>query len=134
MGLMDIEVGVKKELSAALCEDGGYEVRYTDSRFPCIVFVGRGNTVKQAEARVMDKLAVHMAEQGSTSCAEWQPIETAPKDGTRIIVSKVNGPVWCNVNWRHMIRKPDRWDSFVGAVPFEPTHWMPLPEPPDTKQ
>jgi len=62
---------------------------------------------------------------------EWQPIETAPKDGTRIIVANdVYGSVWCDVAWRKMIRVPDRWESLIGAVPFRPTHWMPKPDAP----
>ena len=63
---------------------------------------------------------------------DWQPIETAPKDGTRIIVSKINGPVWCDVKWEKMKRVPDRWASFICRLPFEPTHWMPTPEPPSS--
>jgi len=77
--------------------------------------------------RKRDFLAA-LAEYGQ---AEWQPIETAPKDGTRIIVANdVYGSVWCDVAWRKMIRVPDRWESFIGAVPFRPTHWMPKPDAP----
>jgi hypothetical protein len=61
----------------------------------------------------------------------WQPIETAPKDGTRITLAKVGGPVWCDCRWRQMQRKPDRWESFIAPLPFEPTHWMPQPPPPE---
>ena len=60
---------------------------------------------------------------------EWQPIETAPKDGTRIIVADARN-VWCNVSWEKMKRAPDRWAAVFGPIPIEPTHWMPLPPPP----
>lgn len=33
----------------------------------------------------------------SALASQWQPIETAPRDGTRIIVSSPNGSVWCDV-------------------------------------
>lgn len=60
---------------------------------------------------------------------DWQPIETAPKDreflaavpgprgnGYLLIVGKVNdGGLLASI--------PGRWS-------YEPTHWMPLPEPP----
>jgi Protein of unknown function (DUF551) len=57
----------------------------------------------------------------------WQPIETAPKDGTRILITS---------NWTDYANKPlgcevGRWDGFQWvACEKEPTHWMPLPEPP----
>ena len=76
---------------------------------------------------------------------EWQPIETAPKEGTDVILSwwtlgssdrkrivqagrfdKDNGDgeyhseTWASCFW-------DGWDT-----PPTPTHWMPLPAPPSS--
>lgn len=62
--------------------------------------------------------------------SEWKPIETASKDGTRIIVCSENGNVWCDVKWEKMQRVPDRWSCVLGALPFKPIVWQPLPEPP----
>ena len=70
---------------------------------------------------------------------EWQPIETAPKDGTEIIVfDPTNEPPvftasfvspwtgWsCSVEGRYA---PD--DDFFGDTPKRPTHWMHLPKLP----
>lgn len=65
--------------------------------------------------------------------AEWQPIETAPKDGTRILVFVPDGrsdePGQHLVSWycnTWVITTDERDWTFV----LEPTHWMPLPEPP----
>jgi hypothetical protein len=76
--------------------------------------------------------------------AEWQPIETAPKDGTRIL-GGCPGAVK-EIYWYegHKIRGKDVF--YVGCEPgwviyvvgidyddpvrFEPTDWMPLPEAP----
>lgn len=64
--------------------------------------------------------------------SEWRPIETAPKDGTTILVAGQGSTAWM-AKWRPMKRVPDRWESIgLGALPFYPTHWMPLPDPPDT--
>jgi hypothetical protein len=70
----------------------------------------------------------------------WQPIETAPKDGTEILI-------W-DGTWVHTtVRVFNDWLGSSGGVPFfdddgsdreyapghlylAPTHWMPLPEPP----
>lgn len=75
--------------------------------------------------------------------SEWQPIETAPKDGTRIIMT--NG-AWVDFGWfSHSVWLGPRAakGAWVGDDPrdgrgaldgiHEPTHWMPLPAPPSTK-
>ena len=52
----------------------------------------------------------------------WQPIKTAPKDGTVILVyvPSATHPVICRAD--DLLAKP-YW--LAGA-----SHWMPLPEPP----
>ena len=58
---------------------------------------------------------------------EWQPIETAPKDGTNILV--VCGDyremtVAYYINSKNKLKRG--W--FSGYVPLHPTQWIPLPE------
>lgn len=74
---------------------------------------------------------------------EWQPIETAPKDGTEII--GLGYPP--NATNNHFCYGPDvrkikawRIGTSIGwsarndfgsfTVGFDPNHWMPLPAPP----
>lgn len=78
--------------------------------------------------------------------SEWQPIETAPKDGRDILVSFGSMGIWL-VFWADPFGDdaPTLWcvdDNKHGPYPlrgysFEgecaPTHWMPLPEPPVRK-
>lgn len=70
----------------------------------------------------------------------WQPIETAPKDGTCILVFPAifSGQTVAIASWdrdEHS-RKPRpfwRHDSFAGVSMSranQPTHWMSMPEPP----
>ena len=59
----------------------------------------------------------------------WQPIETAPKDGTEIIVGA--SLPWHG--WRCDMVAWDKnrtmwWDN--NGLPYQPTHWMSLPAPP----
>lgn len=64
----------------------------------------------------------------------WQPIETAPKDGTQIVLigrypdgktwSDQYQSWWLNGIWERRFHRID-------VVP--PTHWRPLPAPPEDK-
>ena len=59
---------------------------------------------------------------------KWQPIETAPKDGTHILVcveKKYVYLVWWFDNPRGWC-----WDLTNTPMVGSPSHWMPLPEPP----
>ena len=68
--------------------------------------------------------------------SEWQPIESAPKDGTVVflgweskegeIIHPEERGLWNFVidEWCHDGELEDYY------VMFHPTHWMPLPEPP----
>lgn len=90
--------------------------------------------------------------------SDWQPIATAPKDGTRVKLlipysrekfteeecidyghwdAEVEHMWWgdrhTDPNWKELrpIRKGCwRFDGDDGAFDIQPTHWMPLPEPP----
>ena len=81
---------------------------------------------------------------------EWQPIEAAPKDGTRIVLYNSRWEKLPIARWEMI----DGDDGLFGAWQFDdsflclgvgdgvlgwnediedgnmPTHWMPLPEPP----
>lgn len=63
--------------------------------------------------------------------AEWQPIETAPKDGIDIIVSD-SGELVSVAFWD---KDEGKWLDSMNHNGYDhatrnPTHWMPLPEPP----
>ena len=64
--------------------------------------------------------------------ARWQPIETAPKDGTRVLL------YWHGIvklGWFGPASRIDRgacWrtNTTEGGPSATPSHWMPLPHPP----
>jgi uncharacterized protein DUF551 len=67
--------------------------------------------------------------------SEWQPIETAPIDGTDILVCmthNLSADEWETIQWVDYQIPGAYWPVFSNRVdiPFPPTHWMPLPEPP----
>ena len=64
--------------------------------------------------------------------SEWQPIETAPKDGTMFLGARA-GHVWVRVSFWRKTDKRFGWhgaQSMKTEVANQPTHWMHLPEPP----
>lgn len=71
--------------------------------------------------------------------SEWQPIETAPKDGSAILIWQPDRSKYWGLGnfddlryaigyWR-VADKIGSWGNRNSAV-VNPTHWMPLPAPP----
>ena len=69
---------------------------------------------------------------------DWQPIETAPKDGTNILAWPCSDG-WGDEYFPYVVQWVDAneyhegmWREAAGEKYdwFNPTHWMPLPEPP----
>lgn len=68
---------------------------------------------------------------------DWRPIETAPKDGTEVLLygrPPHKDDLTCYVGrwgtWDSAGGPSDCWIS--GGPHYRPTHWMPLPAPPDS--
>jgi hypothetical protein len=86
-------------------------------------------TARAIAGAVLDE-AAKPAPGGPKMREGWQPIETAPKDGTSFLFFAkdwgVRGPGECK-------RDGDRWWAFGGMGGMEcfPTHWMPLPAHPE---
>ena len=59
---------------------------------------------------------------------DWQPIDTAPKDGTEVLLLVPRRPGRTQVCQGSNITGNQWWSSWVGVV--RPTHWMPLPDAP----
>ena len=61
---------------------------------------------------------------------QWQPITTAPKDGTWILVfdqssdHTVNLATWLALDDGSWVEPYEQWTT------FKPTHWQPLPDAP----
>lgn len=84
---------------------------------------------------------------------EWQPIETAPKDGTVILFWSTRDGVcigrWCEQKYKRWEAVDETTQRLAGVDDYSDwsanngesvgmwskgaTHWMPLPEPPVTE-
>lgn len=58
----------------------------------------------------------------------WQPIETAPKDGTMVLACWAGSGIHPIVS--RWLKNSERWTHPFNKPVNPPTHWMPLPEPP----
>ena len=81
----------------------------------------------------------------STTQSAWKPIESAPRDGTAILVywhsPHVEEHTVCDVNcavsaWWSEEGENGEWICYMDmpedpTLHFDPTHWMPLPPPPE---
>ncbi len=68
---------------------------------------------------------------------DWMPISTSPKDSTDILVCRVDADGDCYMavaQWwgeRFAFMDADlRQSRYPILLGFDPTHWMPLPDPP----
>lgn len=71
--------------------------------------------------------------QDQPAFGKWQPIKTAPRDETEILLADPSGSFevgyWYADGWVSWEGLPDAEPDWIY---WEPTHWMPLPEPPET--
>ncbi len=74
---------------------------------------------------------------GTATLMEWQPIETAPRDGSSVLLfdgERVSYGGWIDVEAQGCEESEadlisEGWWS-VDLRENAPTHWMPLPDPP----
>ncbi len=74
---------------------------------------------------------------------DWQPIATAPKDGTPIQIAVAGSGLTTGVHWvkrrvlsAYFNAQGNSWvveGQWAKNVPAKITHWMPLPDPPEAK-
>jgi len=74
----------------------------------------------------------HLQASGMAVVPGWQSIESAPKDGRRILLC---GPDNDGSTYMDACRWPKNWSgkwpvAYMAYAAGEPTHWRPLPEPP----
>lgn len=102
---------------------------------------GKVITYKTAGNLLDSILSVSAAPPSPDSQRGWKPIESAPKDGTRVLLADpIEGGHEMSVGWwRPYINDSDDagWmDGTVESWAYEentilhPTHWQPLPAPP----
>ena len=141
-------------VSCDLCEARGPFVDYTQVNYPASMFrsvsvapngdtidppltvVGRSND----EYRELRQKARQEAEAAATTAWNqrntWQPIETAPRDGTLVLTISESRYLkemisdnyrLCNFSFLQYNRTRGAWVDRLGSPGYAPTHWQALP-------
>jgi Lar family restriction alleviation protein len=105
---------------------GSADVSFDGESYHSFVVCGnceaKGPAFSCEETGIMDKAIVAWNQRGA-----WQPIETAPRDGTGII-----GLFPYNPRRKIVWFTGGRWTDDGSHALIDPTHWQPLPSPPTT--
>lgn len=131
-----LERGLRPFASVAENDVGADEV--DEDRYVPMYQRNRAPNILVGDLRHASRL---LSEASPSPASEWQPIESAPKDGTRIVVW--NGAAhfarWSDDCHMGQFEKAPGWQVFEceddtfyawGLSASEVTHWMPLPQPP----
>lgn len=91
--------------------------------------------IDRAANRIADPLRLHSIfdEAIKKAAGQWQPIETAPKDGLVMLLYPCGmfGTVSPDVGYWDRDKGYEAWRTLDGErIEPMPTHWMPLPDPP----
>ena len=86
--------------------------------------------------------AAEIARATLSAPAEWQPIETAPKDGRHMLLcdgARVSFGGWLTdidqgAEYEGQIGMAGWWAVDLGPNIYRPTHWMPLPAAPQPQE
>jgi len=60
----------------------------------------------------------------------WRDIASAPRDGTEVLVYRKYPTGYELMTVARYFAGKDNWEEGVGLYDIEPSHWMPLPDPP----
>lgn len=103
---------------------------------------GLGASEDRPGSQASDQAAARLDAPRVDPSREWQPIATAPKDGEVVLICFANAggqiamAAWVAEPYSSEDPEDGHWRGFLamlGVTDFiEPTHWMPLPAPPES--
>ena len=126
LGIVEMING-KVRLVARLKDDA--KATMAEARVMCAAL----NALDAAAGGMTDDLRTSNCPTCGQTDMRWQPIETAPKDGTEVLMfcapDEMVTALWSYSHWSLVQCGSYADDSYLFS---DPTHWMPLPAPPHT--
>lgn len=96
------------------------------------------------EKRAIEAAITALLATGEVVVNKWQPIETAPRDGTVFVAVNARGDKWPPNPYMLCFSTAEAegitytaeagWKQVGHDWPSYPTHWQPLPKPPAQKE
>lgn len=120
---LEAEASEGERLRAALVEAR----EALDQSYNVTTYPGDGTSKQDAAIRAIDAALIL-----APARERWHPIETAPRDGTRFLALEGRRHFDC---WWHWFGADQvyNWQDEADSEP-DPTHWMPLPPPPQDRE
>lgn len=75
---------------------------------------------------------LHLTSHPAPQAGAWQPMETAPRDGTKFLIQETDGTIWFS-NWVAGSWGASHFKGFEGRRAGFAHSWMPLPKPTQAK-
>lgn len=132
------------DIPASLAELPVYEYVRSDCNADCVSGLDCDALIKQAvaDAVIASEARAAAAERERDelrAAQQWQPIETAPRDGSEILIiagtaysPKARVGWWVGSGFAFLSRPDEFWSVGV-KIMLEATHWQPLPAPPQPR-
>lgn len=121
----------RERLAKMAEEQAGVEARKAaEPDHECVVVRGeRLDRIYTKRAADWRTIASYLRSPGAQQQPQWLPIESAPKDGTQVVVRR--GDMRIAARWSVLIQDWSLGGSEGPTLPWgPPTHWTPLPAPP----
>jgi hypothetical protein len=136
--LLDKLANALESLAPLLAPIGDETIRAVEDRhneMSARSWRGRIVGLYDLEQAVHDRATLLTALRQQQAAMAWRPISSAPKGGTYILAFV---PKW-GIPWQAIYREEGgRWfmldDQRDAYGAFEPTHWLPLPNPPEKER
>lgn len=117
-GFTEAKIAEQRELRRKSYMAGDYD---NDALVQCALAALQTASTPASEGEIIERCA-----------GQWQPIETAPKDGTWFLAFQTDDIYPCQWHVEEPGEGPGRegWLDLFNQSLEAPTHWMPLPEAP----
>ncbi|MEJ1174253.1 DUF551 domain-containing protein [Agrobacterium sp. CMT1] len=124
----DVEEARENKLATVVAPDNGTTAEVLSAVLECAeAWVPEARIIGNVRAGDIARVVRSALSAQVQDVAGWQPIESAPRDGTQFLAFEIDG--YFNCWWHDNGYGEQYWMDEADSEP-NPTHWMPLPAAP----